>query len=143
VRDEATETPTPPPPRIPQVLARATFSPRRAYIITGGLGGFGLEVARWLVEERGVRRLVLTSRAGRARDGFQARRLRGLRAAGANVLVSRRDVGASQEEASALMEETQRTLGPIGGVFHLAMVMLLFISFSSDNTLNDEILILD
>lgn len=34
-----------------------------SYIITGGLGGFGLELAQWLTE-RGARKLVLTSRSG-------------------------------------------------------------------------------
>lgn len=34
-----------------------------SYIITGGLGGFGLELAQWLIE-RGARKLVLTSRSG-------------------------------------------------------------------------------
>lgn len=41
-----------------------TFCPAsHSYIITGGLGGFGLELAHWLTE-RGARRLVLTSRSG-------------------------------------------------------------------------------
>ena len=41
-----------------------TFCPaHKSYIITGGLGGFGLELARWLVL-RGAQRLVLTSRSG-------------------------------------------------------------------------------
>lgn len=41
-----------------------TFCPEhKSYIITGGLGGFGLELARWLVL-RGAQRLVLTSRSG-------------------------------------------------------------------------------
>lgn len=43
---------------------RRTFCPpSRSYIITGGLGGFGLELAQWLTE-RGARKLVLTSRSG-------------------------------------------------------------------------------
>lgn len=41
-----------------------TFCPAtHSYIITGGLGGFGLELAHWLTE-RGARKLVLTSRSG-------------------------------------------------------------------------------
>lgn len=43
---------------------RRTFCPpSKTYIITGGLGGFGLELAQWLTE-RGARKLVLTSRSG-------------------------------------------------------------------------------
>lgn len=41
-----------------------TFCPAsQTFIITGGLGGFGLELAHWLTE-RGARKLVLTSRSG-------------------------------------------------------------------------------
>ena len=40
----------------------------KPYNITGGLGGIGLEVARWLIE-RGARNIVLTSRSG-ARTGI-------------------------------------------------------------------------
>ena len=43
--------------------ARSMCDPKKSYIITGGLGGFGLELAHWLVE-RGARNLVLTSRRG-------------------------------------------------------------------------------
>ena len=37
--------------------------PLKCYIITGGLGGFGLELAQWLIG-RGATKLVLTSRSG-------------------------------------------------------------------------------
>ena len=107
-------------PSIPS-LPRLSCDPACAYIITGGLGGFGLELAQWLVE-RGARNLVLTSRAGRARNGFQARRLHALRLAGVKVEVSARDIGKSEEEATTLVQETQKNMGKIGGVFHLAMV---------------------
>ncbi len=42
-------------------VSRKSCNPRKCYIITGGLGGFGLELTHWLVE-RGARFLVLTSR---------------------------------------------------------------------------------
>lgn len=43
--------------------ARSMCDPRKSYVVTGGLGGFGLELSQWLVE-RGARYLVLTSRRG-------------------------------------------------------------------------------
>ena len=43
--------------------ARSICDPRNSYVVTGGLGGFGLELAHWLVE-RGARNLILTSRKG-------------------------------------------------------------------------------
>ena len=43
--------------------ARSMCDPNKSYVITGGLGGFGLELAHWLVD-RGARNIVLTSRRG-------------------------------------------------------------------------------
>ena len=45
------------------VLPRVYCSPSMSYIIPGGLGGFGLELADWLVL-RGCRNLVLSSSRG-------------------------------------------------------------------------------
>lgn len=44
-------------------ISRTSCPPTKSYIITGGLGGFGLELAQWLVE-RGAQKLILTSRSG-------------------------------------------------------------------------------
>lgn len=44
------------------------------YVIVGGLGGLGLELADWLVH-RGARKLVLTSRKGIS-NGYQRYRIR-------------------------------------------------------------------
>ncbi|XP_028643680.1 fatty acid synthase [Grammomys surdaster] len=97
-----------------------TFCPaHKSYIITGGLGGFGLELARWLVL-RGAQRLVLTSRSG-IRTGYQAKHVREWRRQGIQVLVSTSNV-SSLEGARALIAEATK-LGPVGGVFNLAMVL--------------------
>ncbi|MCQ7632684.1 SDR family NAD(P)-dependent oxidoreductase, partial [Salmonella enterica] len=97
-----------------------TFCPaHKSYIITGGLGGFGLELARWLVL-RGAQRLVLTSRSG-VRTGYQAKQVREWRRQGVQVLVSTSNAG-SLDGARALVAEASR-LGPVGGVFNLAMVL--------------------
>ncbi|KAM3842210.1 fatty acid synthase-like, partial [Diretmus argenteus] len=97
-----------------------TFCPAsHSYIITGGLGGFGLELAQWLTE-RGARKLVLTSRSG-IRNGYQAKRVRDWQNEGVEVLVSTSDV-TTLEGTERLIAEARR-LGPVGGVFHLAMVL--------------------
>lgn len=46
----------------------------QTYIVTGGLGGFGLELADWLIL-RGARKVVLTSRTG-IKTGYQALRIK-------------------------------------------------------------------
>ncbi|KAL1765601.1 fatty acid synthase [Sigmodon hispidus] len=97
-----------------------TFCPaHKSYIITGGLGGFGLELARWLVL-REAQRLVLTSRSG-IRTGYQAKQVREWRHQGIHVLVSTSNA-SSLEGARALITEATK-LGPVGGVFNLAMVL--------------------
>ena len=58
------------------------FDPNAAYLITGGLGGLGLELARWMVE-KGARTLVL---AGRSTPSAEAAlRVRELESEGARI----------------------------------------------------------
>ena len=90
----------------------------KSYILVGGLGGFGLELAEWLVKE-GAIKLVLTSRSG-IRTGYQERKLRLLREMNVNVSISSRNV-TTEDDCKKLIEETQQ-IGPVGGVFNLAMV---------------------
>lgn len=56
------------------VCAKTYCDPHMVYIIAGGLGGFGLELADWLVL-RGCRKLVLSSRNG-IKTGYQAYRIK-------------------------------------------------------------------
>lgn len=49
------------------------FKPDHCYIIAGGLGGFGLELADWMVL-RGARKLVLSSSRGISKD-YQSYRI--------------------------------------------------------------------
>ncbi|KAJ3607846.1 hypothetical protein NHX12_024897 [Muraenolepis orangiensis] len=107
------------PPLSMKAICRTFCPASHSYIITGGLGGFGLELAHWLTE-RGARKLVLTSRSG-VRNGYQAKRVREWQSQGVDVLVSTSDV-STLEGAKRLVTEACR-LGPVGGVFHLAMVL--------------------
>ncbi|KAM3843635.1 fatty acid synthase [Vipera latastei] len=100
-------------------ISRTSCPPNKSYIITGGLGGFGLELAQWLVE-RGAKMLVLTSRSG-IRTGYQAKRVQEWKQLGVQVLVSTSDV-ATLEGAQQLIQEASQ-LGPVGGIFNLAMVL--------------------
>ena len=108
-----------PLPTTVSALGRTTCHPLKCYIITGGLGGFGLELAHWLIQ-RGARNLVLTSRSG-IRTGYQSRCVRLWRESGVKVVISTSDV-STLEGATELIKES-KSLGPIGGIFHLAMVL--------------------
>ncbi|MFI6230390.1 SDR family NAD(P)-dependent oxidoreductase [Micromonospora echinospora] len=90
-----------------------------AYLITGGLGGLGLHVARWLVD-RGAGTLVLVGRSG-VTDANRAD-VAARRAAGTRVEVVRADI-ARPDEVTRLVGEVSATLPPLRGVVHAAGVL--------------------
>ncbi|KAM6164687.1 fatty acid synthase [Rhynchocyon petersi] len=117
--EEQGTTPPDVRPTLTMAISKTFCPPHKSYIITGGLGGFGLELAQWLVL-RGAQKLVLTSRSG-IRTGYQAKQVREWRRQGVQVLVSTLDA-SSLDSARGLIAEAAR-LGPVGGVFNLAMVL--------------------
>lgn len=119
IRDEESQKVVAPKKLVVKALPRTALHPLKTYVVTGGLGGFGLELANWLVE-RGARKLVLTSRSG-PRDAYQHLCIKRLRSYGAKVVVSTADA-SSIEGATQLVKEAN-TLGPVGGIFNLAMVL--------------------
>lgn len=74
IRDEEPELITPPSKRLVNCVPRYIPSEFGSYIVTGGLGGFGLELVDWLVI-RGCKKLILTSRKG-ITTGYQAMRVK-------------------------------------------------------------------
>ncbi len=90
--------------------------PEATSLVTGGLGGLGLEVARWLVE-RGARSLVLMGR--RPPSPSASARIDALREAGAAVGVVAGDV-ARAEDVEQVITSIARTRPPLRGVIHAA-----------------------
>ncbi|QSX77637.1 SDR family NAD(P)-dependent oxidoreductase [Agrilutibacter solisilvae] len=90
------------------------------YLITGGYGGFGLELANWLARE-GATNLVLVGRSG-AVTPAALQCLRDLRAQGVSVLEARADV-ADEAQMAELLRNLRRDLPPLRGVFHAAAVL--------------------
>ncbi len=97
-----------------------SFDPQASYLVTGGLGGFGLATARWLVQ-RGAKHLVLLSRRG-AETPETREAVEGLQAAGASVAALAVDVSDEPQLRQALAR-VRRELPPLKGVFHAAMVL--------------------
>ena len=91
------------------------IDPAAAYLVTGGLGGLGLEIARWLAEQ-GARHLILTSRRG-VTDANRAA-VEALEGAGVDVRVRAADV-ADPEGMAATIGRRSGRLGRFGHV-HLA-----------------------
>lgn len=56
-----------------RVLSQVYFKPHMSYVIPGGLGGFGMELADWMAL-RGARKLVLSSSRGISKD-YQSYRI--------------------------------------------------------------------
>ncbi|CAG2112171.1 unnamed protein product, partial [Medioppia subpectinata] len=107
------------------VSTKTYFNPNKTYIITGGLGGFGLELCQWMVYN-GAKRLVLTSRSGIKND-YQKFIVNRLIAFGKKhnyfenqVIVSSADC-FTIEGTKQLLDECKGLGAPIGGVFHLAL----------------------
>jgi 6-methylsalicylic acid synthase len=106
--------------------------PDGTYLITGGLGGLGLEVARYLVD-RGARRLVLVGRRGlpprseweQVGDADVRARIDAvleLEALGASIRVLALDVSDAGAVA-AVLAPSALDLPPIRGVVHAAGVV--------------------
>ena len=119
IRDEEKAAVVKPAPVKVAAVARTALHPNKSYIIAGGLGGFGLEMAHWLVE-RGCKKLVLTSRSG-PKDSYQKLSIKRLQSLGCQVVLSKANA-ATADGATKLIEEAKK-LGPVGGIFNLAMVL--------------------
>ncbi|KAH6920010.1 hypothetical protein HPB50_029002 [Hyalomma asiaticum] len=102
-----------------EAVRRSYFYEHKSYVIVGGLGGFGLELAEWMVT-RGCRKLLLVSRSG-VRSGYQKLCLERWHRIGAEVRVSRTDV--SSEDGVHQIVQRATAMGPVGGIFNLAMVL--------------------
>jgi len=98
---------------VPRLVVRGT------HIITGGTGGVGLELARWLLD-RGAERVVLVSRSG-LRTAWQQWRHSPYAEKG--CVLSSRNV-ALLCEAKALLEEHHNVNGSmVRGIWHAAGII--------------------
>ncbi len=98
---------------------RVAFEPNGTYLVSGGLGGFGLRLARWIVENGG-RHLALLGRRDPPEETLRV--LDELRSMGAEVTVTRCDVADARKHDAAI-RRTRKNLPPLRGVFHLAAVL--------------------
>ena len=94
----------------------APYAPRRdaTYLVTGGFGGLGLVVARWLAEN-GAGRIVLAGRNPPKDEGA----LRELRNLGSDVVPCRVDIADETRLRDALTGLADATK-PLRGIFHAA-----------------------
>ena len=98
---------------------KCMFAKDATYLITGGLGGLGILVTRWLIEQ-GARHLVLVSR--RNMTPARQEQIRTLEALGARILVAQVDV-ADGAQMAALLAQIKQSHPPLRGVVHAAGVL--------------------
>lgn len=100
------------------------FSPEKAYVLVGGIGSLGLEIALWMYEN-GARTIVLTSRSGKATlarpDNLRALRIyRYLETLQDLKLTPAACDGSSEKEMASLLGSTS---APIAGCMLLSVVL--------------------
>ncbi|UMP06697.1 SDR family NAD(P)-dependent oxidoreductase [Amycolatopsis sp. EV170708-02-1] len=98
-------------------MPEAPIRPDRTYVITGGLGGLGRTVARWLAEQ-GARHLVLVGRSG-VTTPVADQLVTDLTNGGVEVRVEKVDVG-DYAQVRALLTGIRAGLPPLAGVLHAA-----------------------
>ena len=104
----------------PVIQRQVTVRNDATYLISGGLGGFGLATARWLAE-KGARHFALIGRSGAATDEARAG-IAALEAAGAAVRVFRADI-SDQAALGEVVAGISEGMPAIRGVVHAAMVL--------------------
>ncbi|MEO0648164.1 MAG: SDR family NAD(P)-dependent oxidoreductase, partial [Cyanobacteria bacterium J06650_10] len=102
----------------PQVRTdNAVIKSDATYLITGGMGALGLQVAKWLTQQ-GARHLVLLGRSNPSAPAQQI--IAKLTQSGASVDIIQADISNLSTVQTAITSLSQSTTYPLKGVFHLA-----------------------
>jgi acyl transferase domain-containing protein/acyl-CoA synthetase (AMP-forming)/AMP-acid ligase II/acyl carrier protein/GNAT superfamily N-acetyltransferase len=110
--------PTPAQVAVPGLLT-PVCQPDATYLVTGGLGGLGLPVAEWLVEQ-GARHLLLV---GRSQPSAEAQAiLHALKTQGIQVVIASADV-TNPAEVAGVLARCGGELPPLKGLIHAAAVI--------------------
>ena len=100
-------------------LGRGGLRHDRTYLVTGGMGGIGLAIARWLAEN-GAGSIVLNGR--RDPDPAACETVRELQGSGVDVRVEVTDV-TDFEAVDAMLARIDADLLPLGGIIHSVGVL--------------------
>jgi NADPH:quinone reductase-like Zn-dependent oxidoreductase/NADP-dependent 3-hydroxy acid dehydrogenase YdfG/acyl carrier protein len=89
------------------------------YLITGGLGGLGPQIAQWLVQQ-GARSLVLVGR-GNATDEARTA-IEQMERVGAQIVVAQADVTRT-EQVAGVLARIDESMPPLRGIIHAAGIL--------------------
>jgi len=105
---------------LPIVHAKTPIRADATYLVTGGLGGFGLTTAQWLVAE-GARSIALVGRRGAVTDEAKSG-IAAMEQAGATVRAFAADVSIASS-VEDLVKTIRAEMLPLRGVIHSAAVI--------------------
>lgn len=94
----------------------AAIRPDAFYVIAGGTGAIGLQLARWLIGQ-GARQIALLSRSGLSKPEVR-QQVDEFSGQGARVIVPQVDL-ANRDQLNRVLEQLRQE-HPLAGVFHLA-----------------------
>ncbi len=104
----------------PRIQPHLSLPADTSYLVTGGLGGFGLKTAEWLAS-KGARNLVLISRSGPSSSEAKSA-IERLEKQGVTVHAASCDI-TDKSAVAALLAEIASTLPPLKGIVHAATVI--------------------
>lgn len=105
---------------MPKISGHPSIRSHATYVITGGLGGLGRSITKWLAQQ-GAKSIVLLSRSGPT--SANAKNLtKEYSCSDINISVLQCDVGDA-DQVRNVMEVCSQSMPPIRGVVHGAMVL--------------------
>ena len=105
---------------MPAVTNHPSIRSDATYLITGGMGGLGRSMARWLVQQ-GATSIALLSRSGNTSATAKTMKDEYL-SIGINISVLQCDV-ADEDQVRKVVEHCSKSMPPIRGIIHGAMVL--------------------
>lgn len=108
--------------RASTVTEKDEIRPDASYLITGGTGGLGRSLARWLIDG-GARNVVLISRSGRTKNSKLHELLEYAADEKAKVLVEQCDVTKPEQVMAMLERVEQKGMPSVRGIIHGAMYL--------------------
>ncbi|GHO83944.1 type I polyketide synthase [Dictyobacter formicarum] len=101
------------------VSERSLFKASSTYLITGGLGGLGLTIVQWMVEQ-GARHIVLVGRSSPSESAQKI--LAELKRQDVDVVVAQADITDRQQVANVL-NQVKVSMPPLRGILHAAAIL--------------------
>jgi NADPH:quinone reductase-like Zn-dependent oxidoreductase/acyl carrier protein len=105
---------------VPVKAHKKQIDTNATYLITGGTGGFGLQIAQWL-SAKGVKQLVLASRSG-AKSDEAKEAIQRMEAAGTKVYADPIDI-TNEEAVAKAVSKIKAEMPPLKGIIHGAVVL--------------------